>query len=557
MPGELPRGKWCEHDHLVLPDLLPRPSEHLANLFPQFFPGFNFWFQPTLGPRRQQLADRIFLGDRPERVFLGYGVDWDHWHDLKQATMPGGMLDSMDRLLRVPDAQTRILRFNADLIGQWGFLDDKLVAGPMVEFVDKSYYARRESQKEREDHAVLIRALVQEFRSVFTEDSPGWIDVIPYTDNLVLLRAQDGALDFVWRDLREGPPPGSAELTSRWGLHPVDLPMALLSEGDLDQKLYFRRPVWHEREAHLAEQDFYDRGGEVAVRQRSSASQVLASFLVANGTLPKKEVTTLEGTSPSGFSKLRAGGRALLVSKLVTAESLREWLVETGYAERRTSEAIGNVESEDREPAAVTWLDAQAFLAWKERQVGVRLRLPTLEELRQLRPFYSAHYASMARLDFPWENFPPRPLVPDVEQDARPEEQVWMEPYLPAPKEPRAAQDEADGQTRVDVPGAVTWSEPRFFEPSPEVPEFQEASGFSTSSRRRWIDDWPPKARWSTPQPWTEHSGLRFLDAWDAYEWCQEPGSVSGRFWEGEFGVSASGAAKHSLVGFRMVIALD
>jgi len=138
-------------------------------------------------------------------------------------------------------------------------------------------------------------------------------------------------------------------------------------------------------------------------------------------------------------------------------------------------------------------------------------------------PFFAEHYERLSHLDFPWENHPPRPLAGDEES---------------APQE---------------VPTAVSWSEPRFLEPGPDLPELPPPSGVGGKSRKRWITDFPPRGAWCQPLPWAEHQGLRFIDSWDAYEWCHEAGQVSGRFWEGPLG--GWGAYKNAKVTFR--VALD
>jgi hypothetical protein len=163
----------------------------------------------------------------------------------------------------------------------------------------------------------------------------------------------------------------------------------------------------------------------------------------------------------------------------------------------------------------VTYPDALAFCAWKERTLGVAVRLFSIEEHRALRPFASDHYRRLANHDFPWESFPPR---------------MGLQP-------------------------SVVWSEPRFLEPGPGILEFPDAGGFSTASRKRWIasENWPPKAVWSEPLPWAEYAGLRFIDAWDAYEWCAD-GRIAGRYWEGGIGLKSWGEYKNVKVGFRIVI---
>lgn len=163
------------------------------------------------------------------------------------------------------------------------------------------------------------------------------------------------------------------------------------------------------------------------------------------------------------------------------------------------------------------WPDALAYCAWKEKQLGVPLRLLTVEELREIHPFYSSRYEELAKhAHFYWENKPPRPLIEG--DDERP---------------------------RVDVPSALVWSEPRFGYPKGTTD--QELS-------KRWIVDFPPKAQWADDLPCAEYAGLRFIDAWDAYEWCQEPEWIHGRFWEGYFARNSWGAYKNIKVSFRVAI---
>ena len=59
------------------------------------------------------------------------------------------------------------------------------------------------------------------------------------------------------------------------------------------------------------------------------------------------------------------------------------------------------------------------------------------------------------------------------------------------------------------------------------------------------------------PIPWAEYEGIAFIDAWDAYEWCEERGVVSGRFWEGDIGHTSWGAYKNVKVTSRVVLDVE
>lgn len=490
------------------------------------------------GPSPRELADRLFFGPKerwPHRVFLGYGVDWSAWNNGNGYLVPATAIKSINAASDIATqlAQNLFTR-RLDLMDQWGFLDDKLVHGPLNCIIDKTYWGPGYSSKERAKHHAKTVAAVRAFRDVFDIQPKGWVDVLPYNDRLVVLRAHDGCWDLLWRCYRETEPPKPEGIADSYELAIVDLPLRLMGRSDLLRAFHFRQDFWDEYEAHEAEQAFYDRGGSIKERQLTTLTDVRRAWLKEQGIWLSPERAKWEGPLPRGFQLVDVGGKRIAVSDLVDLASFQQMLVETGYGERQSKRREpwdrANEEVPDEAPVGASWIDAQAYCAWRERQLGISLRLPTQKELRAVRPVYSEHYESMAFWDFPWENWPPRPLI-----------------------------EASDQTSRQDVPSAVAWSEPRFIEPGPDVPEFPDPSGITTNGgvRKIRIKDFPPRAAWKTPLPWAEYGGLAFIDAWDAYEWCQEEGIISGRFWEGSIGSTSWGAYKNIKVSFRVVMDIE
>ncbi len=488
-----------------------------------------------VSPSRRQLADCIFSAQEraPERVFLGYGIDWANtWDQYEiggwprvEAVVGGDPLTAARRA-------SALFKRRMDLLGQWGFLDDKLIWGPVERVVDKTYWPTGTSKREREaNYAKLVEA-VRAFRAVFDARPEGWVDVLRVNDRLAVLRAQDGAWDVLWRAYREVEPPKPSDIGGWAKLGVQDMSTSLMGQSDLRRALHFRQDVWEELEAHEAEQAFYDRGGSMLNRQLTSDADVRIAWLRATGKFPAAGFGRWSGDLPAGFRLVEVGGRRLAVSNLVDVANFRRMLVETGYLERRIDDREPWARANDGEPATApvgaSWADAHAYCAWKERQLGVALRLLTKDELRAIHPLYSERYAGMTGNDFPWESYPPRPLV-----------------------------EATNGTPRSDVPSAVVWSEPRFLDTGPNVAEFPPRGGWGSKSRKRWIVDFPPQATWREDLPWAEYSGLRFIDAWDAYEWCQEFGWIHGRFWDGPIGRGTWGAYKNVKVTFRLAFDLE
>lgn len=508
------RGDFGDFVHSGYPQLCDFLTEngctHQARLFPDP--------EHTAAPNRRQLADRLFEAalPRPERVFLGYDLKWDPWWPafLQPESIAQHIKGHPVLVLR----RLQELRRNFEpLLDNVGFLDDHLIWGPVTHLVNRRYGpGAPESFGAYED-------ALKTFRAVIDASDHGWVDVLMYNERLAVLRADDGAWDIVWRALRAGPPPTDSSVVGHYNLEPEDLPSSLLAKLSPAQFIYYRQEVWDEEEAHIAEAAFYERGGNMAGRRLTTFDDVRIQWLEETGVISPPPKADIE--IPPRFVVVGVGDVAL--SEYVTVGEFRQMADESGYFERREGEdwTRANVDAEDDDPVCATWNDAIAFCAWIERQLNVPVRLPKLDELRAVHPFYSDFYEDLSNLDFPWEKWPPRPL----------------------------SRFSGSGAPRKDVPSAASWSEPRFTELGPGEPEFPTRdTGFK--SRKRWISDFPPKSSWTKPLPTARYNNLTFIDAWDAYEWCHQTGYVHGRFWEGPFARWSWGAYKNSKITFRLAI---
>lgn len=475
--------------------------------------------------RRRALADRIFFGPTPlpRRVFLGYGHDWESWDRLFDFVDLSGWGPRDDVFVPTELEKTRrwVYRHRSDLFGNIDFFSDHLLdLGHPGTIEPAVYFLNIVGVVERLQTIARIRKVLEAFRWFIERRSDGWIELVPVTDRLVLLAGPQGSFDLLWANLREAPPPKRAEGTGWLKLHPMDLPSSLVAEKDFVSWNYYRLGAWDEKERHESEGHYYAQGGQ-AQPQYPGSDVILRQYLQAMARYGNGPRLPGGSTAPPGFQPVRLGdGRQLFISDLVTIAEFRQFADETSYMERREGEnwSAANDDNPGSTPVAGTLRDALAYCAWKERKLGVAVRLFTVEEHRELRPFASAHYQRLANLDFPWENWPPR----------------------------------------AGLQASVLWSEPRFLDPGPDLPEFPKPSGVGGRSRKRWIvqENWPPHARWCDSLPWAEHAGIRFIDAWDAYEWCANA-RIAGRYWEGLLGIESWGEYKNIKVGFRIVIDQD
>lgn|GEM_PF-5028891 len=469
---------------------------------------------------RRSLADRLFVGPGPmvRRVFVGYGHDWQKWDRLFGSDSGWNRFDESFIPTDLEQAREWVYSRRNEFHGFVNFFGDQLIDnGAPGRFESATYFPNSMGAEERELSARRDRKVAEVFRWFIEHIEEGWIGIIPVTDRLVLLKGPDGTYDFLWRNLRAAPPPTPETAVNPFGQALIDIPSVLWSERDFETWNYFRQDAWDEKERHVAEVYYYAQGGR-GMPYYPSGDVILTNYLRDKGVFDEKASLKKLNRAPRGFRRVKMpDGKTLLLSSMVTVGEFRRFAKETNYTERRKGDswAAANGGEEDSAPVGATFLDSLAFCAWKERTLGSAVRLFTVDEHRALRPFTDDHYRHMAGGDFPWENYPPR---------------MGLEP-------------------------SVVWSEPRFLDPGPDRPEFPDANGISQSSRKRWIsaENWPPRATWRKPLPWVEYSGLRMVDAWDAYEWCMD-GRVAGRYWDGGIGTESWGAYKNSKVGFRLVI---
>lgn len=241
--GDYSHTHWRELSQFLLDNGCRRPT----NAFSRTLGALVFFFDSSVS--RQDLADRYFLGPQPppQRVFLGTNVDWDGWMDHARRMSPMSMLLGDEEFVPKDheEAVRWILRRRTGLMGQWGFMDDKLVDGPVAKVVDKSYFPRGMDLAERHASHRKLSALLRVFRYVFDRNGEGWVDLLRFNEHLAIIRTLDGGYDLIWRNLRRSPPPGESTDGMTHGLHSIDLPATLAQGPDLARRLYFRPNVWH------------------------------------------------------------------------------------------------------------------------------------------------------------------------------------------------------------------------------------------------------------------------------------------------------------------------
>jgi hypothetical protein len=386
---------------------------------------------------------------------------------------------------------------------------------------DRNYSEARFAE-EKEFHKFFMKYF-KDFIVKNLED--GWFEVLKLTPSLCLIKFGK-EYDFVFRNLRQDLP--------RIPVYNENLP-SWQQENDYTS-LYYRKGIWLEKEEHFSEEHYYREGGTRYDYPGSNAIHM--SYLNTLGEYPESpqpvfNLEDMEDTEDMDqFKELTlSSGKKILVSELVTCGEFFDLASDKNYWETRSNlndpwDRANNISDPNRRslPVGATRSDALVYCSWLEKKFNRPVRLLKPKEYRELCPFPDPHYEFLLYEwmgDFPWERHPPK---------------------------------------RLDR-SALDWSEPRFEWISKDHEDFKKVSIMGEDNpegywRNRWITNFPPTVKWSYDLDLVDVQGLKFIRAWDAYEWLED--GLGGFYYEDRMlGMHSWGAYKNILVSFRVVIDIE
>lgn len=349
---------------------------------------------------REALSGRLFHSGRPmpRRVWLGGdGFDWDpiipaaqhylpnreRWWEISSRTLEQNFELVRNDASLLPMV---LARGSSEVDSGTNLLGDVLLeprdgTGAVIETYWQNDYSPAENRERSTRNAHSVMAL---FRTWIEQSPLGWVDVLPLTDKLAILRGRDGGWDFVFADLRKYPPPAPP---FQGTLGSQDVPVGLWQAEAIEEaREYARFGAWRSMESHRAEEFFYASGGKVA--EYPGTQEVLHRYLRSTGDLPSLPPKYVS-TCPEGWVPVVADGKRLFVSPLVTIADFERFLTASGYGDRRTVRASledANGQDPKHLPVTVTWFDALAYAAWIESAQQLPARMLRVDEYLAVHP---------------------------------------------------------------------------------------------------------------------------------------------------------------------------
>ncbi|RLA84864.1 MAG: hypothetical protein DRG78_00065 [Epsilonproteobacteria bacterium] len=350
----------------------------------------------------QKLSDRLFLSNQPypQSIFTGYDcrTDFIHYYYKTETNIFTGefvipdiskenynqLLQDNDMDLLIPVTPGSFMVFS-NLLGDAFFkYDDNYKYNYIFE-----EYLDYQGLNEHESHNIDATR----FHNTILELEKGWIEIIPFNDNLVFLKASNGNYDFIFKGIKDN---AFISPYSNFIKH-ENIPTLLNEDYDFERWLYygFKKDIknkkdikplllWKEMDNHKSEINFYKSNKQ---NSYTSPSKILKDYYQQQNKYSYDKKITTELID--GFQSIKIDNKILNVSNLITIKEFNEFYKEKyGKTRSDTLDEIFTVNDydDDNYPVSVTWYDAIAYCKYLEVKYNIPARLITSLEYKDVSP---------------------------------------------------------------------------------------------------------------------------------------------------------------------------
>ncbi|EME0092515.1 hypothetical protein VXI05_000492 [Vibrio parahaemolyticus] len=212
------------------------------------------------------------------------------------------------------------------------------------------------------------------------EGNAGWVNVLPYNENLIFLSDDRGNYDFVIKNQR-----GKVFNHQLFGnnLKRADIP-SFIEDYRFERWYYFEYEGNRELDGHNSEKHYYLNGGTVS--NYPGIQTILREYYQYKGVYHPEHRSS--NVRLDGFKQVSIDEKEMMVSELITIGDLINFLKENAeYSKNRQGDSLApvNSESDITLPASCTFFDVLAYINWLEKKTGVPLRILSYSEYKSLR----------------------------------------------------------------------------------------------------------------------------------------------------------------------------
>lgn len=421
-------GYVQEFGNNLIPFMQENQLLHLADLVTPRNLGYGVGVD-LLRLRYQDISERLFFSSKsiPSLMFTGYDFDYEnsledgHWLAYNYFSARGLNIknyfenikiarQSPNTIISLPikSGSRRLIDFILgsgllDIISPgFNLIGDQLMkpSGTKDKYVFELYFPKGCGVDSGERLSIC-----QEFFDLFVdrikESDCGWVEIIPYNENLVFLKGKDGEYDFVFRNQRDDK--FEHQLYFPY-LKRAEIP-SFDDEYAFQRWYYFKFKGFRQKIAHQAEEKFYYEDGGIAANYPGH-DVILRKFLnteFEKSTQRGVKKNSCQDKRLPGFCRFELdSGKVLMVSDLVSIEDFKFFEAENSeYMKLRKTLQAGlqgsggrldnlysvNNEHDETLPVAVTWYDVLKYIDWFNIKYSIETRLLNLNEYQEITPF--------------------------------------------------------------------------------------------------------------------------------------------------------------------------
>ncbi|EPP8383148.1 TPA: hypothetical protein ACGHB2_002937 [Acinetobacter baumannii] len=375
---------------------------------------------------RQDISERLFYSNSaiPNKIFTGYNFRYDQYFDdgigiynfeiehfqygLNQNPYDAKCSENVDLALQNPTLQVQLKRkqpktrplidivIGGDLFFiQSGFnlLGDQLIQPREKESVFQFYNSNKTALAESLVHCNKKMNL---FIQRIEEINQGWIEVLPFNENLIFLKGENGDYDFIFKNQRDEE--FEHQIYEPY-LKRADVPK-FEDEYHFKRWFYFEFKGNRQQQLHQAETEYYCSGANT--HNYPGIEELLKRSLYSDYT--KTLIDLRSSIELPDYQKIKLeNGKVLMVSDLITIEDFNEFsMANRSYVQGRAElfeknggldnlEAV-NADEDTTLPVSLTWYDLMTFISWFNRKNKIETRLLTYDEFFEISPFYETIY---------------------------------------------------------------------------------------------------------------------------------------------------------------------
>ncbi|MBA5249214.1 MAG: hypothetical protein FE834_06755 [Gammaproteobacteria bacterium] len=346
----------------------------------KFFSGYNFDFKNTFNDGHHVFSD-LFIRESDRKSFglIEKSSEEAIRHNIRLAQ------ENPNQLIPVEGFQDRklidIVIGSIDMYDLYNTMGDILFLPEEKEVVPTLYWASGSDVEKREKQRNFIDFKAFVFKQRIIESDSGWVEIIPFSNNLIFLKGADGKFDFLFKNQRDQIFKYNVFNNA---LKSADIPTSFNDKQYFHRWKYFVYQGWREKDSHEAENLFYKQGG--LSHKHPGTGTIEQNYYTEKGlyTPPQHQANYCDAR----FTPVYINGKCMAISNPISISDFEEFISERpNFMDERIGEPFipSNTEKDKTLPVTVNFYDVVFFSKWFQEKYQLPVRLLECSEYTDLR----------------------------------------------------------------------------------------------------------------------------------------------------------------------------